>query len=182
MNSVDMQPYAQQQLPMDNEQGQPPIGNDANIGGEQMPSDSQIQNGTEEQNPYDTEFDAGIDTNEEEDPKKYIQQLTGKLSQCLRKYQKGLPTPDTDLNKYVAGMILKQSTDGMDDKDVKEILNKMKDDESKVDEDIIHSGSENLDEIINDILGKQDDDNVEINKKDTSIDYRKLPFTAPSFD
>ena len=51
---------------------------------------------------FDTNFDAGVDADEDTDPKKYIQQLTGKLSQSLRKYNSSLPQPETDLCKYVA--------------------------------------------------------------------------------
>jgi hypothetical protein len=37
--------------------------------------------------PFDDEpFDAGIEADEDADPKKYIEQLTGKLGQSLRKY------------------------------------------------------------------------------------------------
>lgn len=181
---VDMQPEMQQQMPMDNGDGQLPIEGDTEIGNEQMPMDGQMPNGAEGQNPYDTNFDAGIDANEEEDPKRYIQQLTGKLSQSLRKYQEELPMPDADLDKYVAGMILKQSTEGLDDEDIKDILKKMKNDEDDVDEGVMHNGNKKIDEIINDILGSQDDDDeyTELEKKDTNIDFRKLPFTAPSFN
>ena len=76
-------------------------------------------------NPYDTNFDAGVDADEEEDPRTYIQQLTGKLSQSLRAYNEDRPQPDTDLCKYVAGMINKQASAGLSEKDVKEILDKI---------------------------------------------------------
>lgn len=76
-------------------------------------------------NPYDTNFDAGVEADEETDPKKYIQQLTGKLSQSLRSYTEGLPQPDTDLNKYVAGMVVKQCIEGLTPEDKKEIMDKL---------------------------------------------------------
>lgn len=171
-----------QQMPMDNGQGQPPMEDGMEMGDEQqMPMDNQMPNG-EEQNPYDTDFDAGIDTDEETDPKRYIQQLTGKLSQSLRKYQEDLPTPDADLDKYVAGMILKQATEGLDDEDTKEILKKMNNEDDDVDESILHNGDRSIDEIINDIIGNQDEDDTEIEKQSTKVDFRTLPFTAPSFD
>lgn len=75
---------------------------------------------------FDTNFDAGVEADEETDPKKYIQQLTGKLSQTLRKYNSELPQPDVDLNKYVSGMILKQSTEGLSEQDAEEIIDKVK--------------------------------------------------------
>lgn len=81
-------------------------------------------------NQFDADFDAGVDANEESDPKRYIQQLTGKLSQSLRKYNEGLPQPDADLNKYVAGMIVKQCIEGLTPEDTQDILDKVKTDET----------------------------------------------------
>ena len=78
------------------------------------------------QNQFDTNFDAGVEADENADPKKYIQQLTGKLSQSLRNYNNGQPQADADLNKYVAGMIIKQAIDGLSPDDVQEVLSKVK--------------------------------------------------------
>lgn len=64
------------------------------------------------------------------DPKRYIQQLAGKLSQSLRKYNEGLPNPDVDLNKYVAGMANDAAVEGLSPEDVEEIINKIKSDEN----------------------------------------------------
>lgn len=86
---------------------------------------------SEPENQFDTNFDAGVEANEETDPKKYIQQLTGKLSQSLRSYNENLPQPDADLDKYVAGMIIKQAIDGLSPEDTNEILNKVKNDNSE---------------------------------------------------
>lgn len=83
----------------------------------------------EEPNPYEADFDAGVDADEQEDPKRFIQQVTGKLSQSLRSYNEQLPQPDADLNKYVAGMVVKQAIEGLSQEDVDEILNKVKSDE-----------------------------------------------------
>ena len=77
-------------------------------------------------NEFDTNFDAGVEADEETDPKRFIQQLTGKLSQSLRQYNEQLPQPDADLNKYVAGMITKQAINGLSSEDVDEILDKIK--------------------------------------------------------
>lgn len=95
--------------------GVPPQSNPTN----QMPTDNQ----------FGADFDAGVDADEESDPKKFIQQLTGKLSQSLRKYNEGLPQPDADLNKYVAGMIVKQCIEGLGQDDVQGILDKIKTDD-----------------------------------------------------
>lgn len=101
--------------------GNPPMNN-------QMPMDGQ-------ENEFDSDFDAGVEADEEQDPKKYIQQLTGKLSQSLRDYNKSLPQPDIDLDKYVAGMIVKQAIEGLSDEDTKDILDKVNSDEDFVMDD-----------------------------------------------
>lgn len=110
-----------QMPPMDNPQPQmdnqmPPM-ND--MGGEQ---------GNDEQ--FDADFDAGVEADENSNPKRYIQQLAGKLSQSLRKYNEGLPNPDVDLNKYVAGMANDAAVEGLSPEDVEEIINKIKSDEN----------------------------------------------------
>lgn len=78
---------------------------------------------------FDTNFDAGVEADEDQDPKKYIQQLTGKLSQTLRSYNDNNGQPDVDLNKYVAGMIVKQAVSGLSPDDAEEIIDKVKADE-----------------------------------------------------
>ena len=86
-------------------------------------------NGMGDNNEFDTNFDPGVDADEEQDPKKFIQQLTGKLSQSLRKYNENNGQPDADLNKYVAGMITKQAMEGLSQDDADEIIDKIKADE-----------------------------------------------------
>ncbi len=45
--------------------------------------------------PFDDKpFDAGVQADENTDPKKYIEQLTGKLGQSLRKYTETQGQPD----------------------------------------------------------------------------------------
>lgn len=83
---------------------------------------------------FDTNFDAGVEADEETDPKTYIQQLTGKLSQSLNSYNNENGEPDTELGKYVLGMLVKQGTKGMDDKDRKEIIKKINTSNSEGDE------------------------------------------------
>ena len=109
--------------------GMPAEGNDPMMGVDTGMSAMQL--GGDIQNPYDANFDAGVEADEETDPKKYIQQLTGKLSQSLRKYNEGLPQPDADLDKYVAGMIVKQCIEGLPQEDVQEILDKVNTDEQE---------------------------------------------------
>jgi hypothetical protein len=81
------------------------------------------------QNPYDSNFDPGVEANEEEDPKRFIQQLAGKLSQSLLQYNKSLPQPDADLGKYVAGMVVKQAVEGLSQEDKTDVINKINSDE-----------------------------------------------------
>ena len=114
-------------------QGQDMMPND-NIGGgfdqqgeEAMPP--MDDNGIGNNNEFDTNFDPGVEADEEQDPKKFIQQLTGKLSQSLRKYNENNGQPDVDLNKYVAGMITKQAKEGLSQDDADEIIDKIKADE-----------------------------------------------------
>lgn len=100
-------------------------------------------------------FDAGVEADEETDPKKFIQQLTGKLSQSLNSYNNENGEPDTELGKYVLGMLVKQGTKGMDDKDKKEIIKKINSNESE-DEDL-------SDEEMN-VEEPTDDENIEMNE------------------
>ena len=122
---MDMMPMggADMGIPMDGMGGDPSMMGDPNMMGQDP-----MMGGIPEEN-YGADFDAGVEADEATDPKKYIQQLTGKLSQSLRKYNQGLPTPDADLDKYVAGMIVKQAIEGLSQDDVTEILNKVKSDE-----------------------------------------------------
>ena len=98
-------------------QGQDMMPND-NMGGgfEQQGEETMPPMGDEgmkNNNEFDTNFDPGVEADEEQDPKKFIQQLTGKLSQSLRKYNENNGQPDVDLSKYVAGMITKQAMEGL---------------------------------------------------------------------
>lgn len=67
------------------------------------------------------EFNA--DGNEQNDPKKEIQQLTGKLSQLIRQYNKDEINPDTELSQYVLGMIISAAKNTLT-QDQKEKLSK----------------------------------------------------------
>lgn len=101
---------------------------------------------------FDSNFDAGVEADEETDPKKYIQQLTGKLSQSLNSYNNDNDEPDTELGKYVLGMLIKQGTKGMDEKDRKEIIKKINTNNSEIDneddlDDTIPEEPENTDEV-----------------------------------
>lgn len=107
------EPTDQSQAPVDG--GVPPV--DGN-GGDVPPMP-----GNDGGNEFDTNFDAGVEADEDSDPKKYIQQLTGKLSQKLNSYNKD--NNDPDLSKYVAGMIVSQAVKNLGDDDKKEIIDKI---------------------------------------------------------
>lgn len=129
--------------PMDSEEE---MNNNMSMGmGNEFPQDE--MNGNSE---FDSNFDAGVEADEETDPKKYIQQLTGKLSQTLNSYNNENGEPDTELGKYVLGMLVKQGTKGMDEKDRKEIIKKINtnntvesDDDSEMPNDDIDGEVEN---------------------------------------
>jgi len=78
--------------------------------------------------PFDDEpFDAGVEASEEESPEKYIQQLSGKLGQSLRKYTETVGEPDYDLEKFAINSVLSATNSGsMDQEDQTDIINKVK--------------------------------------------------------
>lgn len=78
--------------------------------------------------PFDDEpFDAGVEADEEGSPKEYIQQLSGKLGQSLRKYEKEMGTPDLELEKFAVNSVLSATnTAEMDAEDQKDIIDKVK--------------------------------------------------------
>lgn len=66
------------------------------------------------------------DDNMDDDPKTYIQHLTGKLSQELRNYNQNQEESDSELNKYVAGMIIPQASKALTDDEKNEIIDKIR--------------------------------------------------------
>lgn len=83
--------------------------------------DANMPTGNDGQSEFDTDFDAGVEADEDEDPKKYIQQLTGKLSQTLSTYNNE-NGDDAELSKYVGKMIVKQAAKGLDDAGKKDLI------------------------------------------------------------
>ena len=81
-------------------QGQDMMANDNMGGGFGQQDDGQMPpmdiNNMGDNNEFDTNFDPGVEADEEQDPKKFIQQLNGKLSQSLRKYNENNGQPDVD--------------------------------------------------------------------------------------
>lgn len=191
--------------------GDPMMGGGPNGG--MQPMDDQMMDGdsdgmdigNDDDSAFDTNFDAGVDADENTDPKKFIQQLTGKLSQSLRKYNNDLPKPDEELSKYVAGMILKQTTDGLTDSDKKDIIDKVNGNGSDNDsgDDMTPMEDQSMDmqddmgeenpmmegfnrrKLINELFQELTTVNNKTNSKIAdhplkNIGFKKKPFTAPS--
>jgi hypothetical protein len=91
------------------------------------PADAGLEQGSDDK-PFDDEpFDAGVEADEQSDPKKYIEQLTGKLGQSLRKYNEEQGQPDFELEKFAINSLLSAShTSEMDPKDQDDIIKKVK--------------------------------------------------------
>lgn len=83
---------------------------------------------TSSDKPFDDEpFDAGVEADEQSDPKTYIEQLSGKLGQSLRKYTEDAGQPDFELEKFAVNSVLSAThTSQMDAEDQKDIINKVK--------------------------------------------------------
>ena len=107
---------------------------DPMLGNEQMPTDEETpmedpmmgnEGGEPENQDFGGNFDAGVEADENTDPEKFIQQLTGKLSQSLKKYNDENPDDESGLNKYVAGMVATQAAKGLTDPEKEEIIKKI---------------------------------------------------------
>lgn len=93
----------------------------------------------------DKPFDAGVEANEQTDPKKYIEQLTGKLAQTLRDYNKD--QSDSDLNKFVINSIIPASIPSMDNEDAKDVIDKVNDNIGKSNNEGSESDTSEIPEI-----------------------------------
>lgn len=116
--------------------GQPPVMNDPTMG----------DDGGDMGNQFDSNFDAGVEADEETDPKRYIQQLTGKLSQSLNSFNSE-QGPDAGLSKYVASMIIAAACKNLDEKAKKELIEKINtanSDEEDVPEDDMQGADEEI--------------------------------------
>ena len=123
--------------PMD---GAPMDGMDPNMGGDTNAMGGDPNMGDDSQ--FDTNFDAGVEADEETDPKHYIQQLTGKLSQSINSFNSE-QGPDAGLCKYVASMIIAATCKNLDEKAKKELIEKIN--TAASDESEEEGGDENMD-------------------------------------
>lgn len=166
--SNPMPPMDMQEPPMmDNQEPQ---------GNMDMPMDDMGQND-----------DFGDEGNGEDTPKKQIQQLTGSLSQDLRTYNDEQQQPDTELNKYVASMIVKQASKALTNKDKDDVIKKLNgNSESDDNEDIqqnempMESVRKMANKVVNEILNNSmiDGERKRDNKKLTTKKNYKNPFQS----
>lgn len=131
----------------------------------------------ENNKPFDDEgFDAGIDVDEDKDPKNYIEKLTGKLAQKIRDYNK--INQDSDLNKFVINSLIPATIPEMDEEDTNDVIDKVNDNQTgmtsepdanneQMQEESIQEP--NVEELISELFGRR----KKINKNN--------PFSSPKF-
>ncbi len=126
--------------------------------------------------------DVNNDDESIDDPKKNIQRLAGKLSQALRTYNMEQEKPDTDLNKYVVGMIATQAAKDMTSDEKQEIVKKINKGETIEDngeENIDNNAEDNempMEECKQNNVMDDEKDKKRFNKK--SFDFKKNPFSS----
>jgi hypothetical protein len=127
------------------------------MGGEPAPSSDK---------PFDDEpFDAGVEADEETDPKKYIEQLTGKLGQSLRKFTEDQGQPDFELEKFAINSLLSAThTSEMDEEDKKDIISKV----NTAGDGDSENDSENVD---NNSDANTNDDNLDNSGDGDALDF-----------
>lgn len=157
------------------------------------------QNDSNEKLPFGKEkFDAGIDVDEDADPKKYIEKLTGKLAQKLRSYNQ--EDSDVGLNKFVINSLIPAAVPQMSDADAKDVIKKVKENtktnnvptqetnqddiesvDSETEEPTVKSESKeykNLDSIIDEVIDGKIKETVDVNYPTQN----KKPFRIPKFN
>ena len=81
-------------------------------------------------NPFEKEkFDPQVGVDEDADPKKFLEKLTGKLATSLRDYNEG--ETDAALNKFIVNSIVAASVPSMGPSDAKDVIKKVKDNMGK---------------------------------------------------
>lgn len=160
---------------------------------ENIPSVAPMDNTNSQDMPFGKEkFDAGIDVDENADPKKYIEKLTGKLAQKLRDFN-GTES-DTDLNKFVINSLIPAAIPQMDDADTQDVIKKINDNNGGNEQSDDNS---EFDQQSDDNLGNNSPGNIQQESKDSEIEDliseilgtkknkpkngRKNPFKGPEF-
>ena len=136
------------------------------FGGDEAPMDDLegLEDAPSDDKPFDDEpFDAGVEADEDTDPAKYIQQLSGKLGQSLRQYTEDEGQPDFDLEKFAVNSVLSAThTSEMDKGDQRDIINKVK-----------SAGKDNGDDVDGSVDGA--DDGSEMGGEEEVIDFGEEP-------
>lgn len=134
--------------------------------------------------PQGDEMEGGFSEDgngEENTPKKEIQKLTGSLSQELRTYNDSQQEPDTELNKYVASMILKQAGKSLTSKDRDEVIKKMdggdSEDSNETNDMPMESIKKTARKIVNEILNDSLIDGER--KRENKKSYQQTNFRNP---
>lgn len=118
-----------------------------------------------------------MDGENADDPKKNIQRLAGELSQALRTYNDEQQSPDTDLNKYVVGMIATQAGKNMTSDEKNEIVKKIQKGESMEDDNSGEEGNDMaMEECKQNSVMDDEQKGKRFNKR--SIDLKKNPFSS----
>jgi hypothetical protein len=122
--------------------------------------------------------DMGNGGEDADDPKKNIQRLAGELSQALRTYNDEQQSPDTDLNKYVVGMIATQAGKNMTSDEKNEIVKKIQKGESIEDDNSSEEGAEEMamEECKQNSVMDDEQKGKRFNKR--AVDLKKNPFSA----
>lgn len=137
--------------------------------------------------PQGDEMEGGFSEDgngEDSTPKKEIQKLTGSLSQELRTYNDSQQEPDTELNKYVASMILKQAGKSLTSKDRDEVIKKMdggdSEDSNETNDMPMESIKRKAKEIVNEIFNDTliDGERKRENKKSSQPKNFRNPFQS----
>jgi hypothetical protein len=94
--------------------------------GDEMAADMPAEEPTGDM-PFEKEpFDAGVEADEDTDPKKFIEQLSGKLGQSLRQYTKDQGQPDFELEKFAINSVISATNSSqMDEEDKDDIIKKL---------------------------------------------------------
>lgn len=110
-----------------------------------------------------------------DDPKKNIQRLAGELSQALRTYNMEQDTPDTDLNKYVIGMIATQAAKDMTSDEKQDIIKKINKGET-IEDNSEETSDVPMEECKQNNVMDDEKNGKRFEKK--SFDYKKNPFSS----
>ena len=142
------------------------------------PMDMGMDNNMGMENGMDDNMD-DINMNDSEenvdDPKKNIQRLAGELSQALRTYNMEQESPDTDLNKYVIGMIATQAAKDMTSDEKQDIIKKINKGET-IEDNSEETSDVPMEECKQNNVMDDEKNGKRFEKK--SFDYKKNPFSS----